>query len=491
MPKSHRTAGHRREEGGAKPTDLWLSGDSQETARGLSDQVAELSALMGISSLLSSDQPFQESLRSVCALAAQICSAQLAFVHLMDSDGELVSVACHTPDSAPRDSWERMSRVYGRRSLQKGDAISSPSLLLGPGKRRGARAGMGGICSFPLVGKARGVGSLSIGFLAPHRFTAQETDMLNAISSQLSTAVERNWLRGQLRQQLERANNLRESANQMGSSLEPRRVMDLVIDQACTLLAADSALLFLSSDDGETEGMEFQGGTPWRRQGESGVDQGPLGIAVGEAARSGRPTVAHNPFRAEANHQAEGREPLEYAVGLAIPLIRQEETLGVLVVCYEEKRRFEDSELSLAEEFAAQAAGALGNALAFEEMAGRDSSLASALDQVNNHGIALLDDRLTLSYANPAVFWLLGMEPREVPLSEGEWITLLRKCLAAGPAVDRAVRRALSHPEETTVATLKLHGAADSCKPLRITTRPLRRPDGTVRGRVALLEKVD
>ena len=314
--------------------------------------------------------------------------------------------------------------------------------------------------------------------------------MLNAISSQVATAVERNWLQDQLMEQLERANGLRESANQMGSSLKPRAVMDSVIDHACTLLAADSALLFLSEDPGENGDMKFQAGTPWGCQGEFTADQGPLGIAAREAARNGRPAVAHNPFRAEANHPSEGREPLEYEVGLAIPLIREEETLGVLVVCYEEKRRFEDSELTLAEEFAAQAAGALGNALAFEAMAERDSSLASALDQVNNHGIALLDDRLTLSYANPAVFWLLGMEPRRVPLTAEEWMPLLRKCLAAGPAMDRAVRRALSHPEETTVATLKTHGA-DSCKPVRITTRPLRRPDGSFRGRVALLEKVD
>jgi hypothetical protein len=116
-------------------------------------------------------------------------------------------------------------------------------------------------------------------------------------------------------------------------------------------------------------------------------------------------------------------------------------------------------------------------------------SLESAINQINNHGISLLDDDLNIRFANPATFWLLGVKPRKGTVPVREWAAMVKKSLLPGVKIDHLMAQIRQHPEETVEVELRPRGASDSPKMVKLVSLPLRQPDGTIRGRVNLLEE--
>lgn len=493
MPRSRRSTNRLPEEVGTEGSNTqWLE-DSLSQVKDLSDRVTELSTLMGVSTLLSSERSLPEVLESVCRLGAEICKAQVSFIHLADGEDDLVCVARHTPGDSPQYTWEGIARIYGRKSVQKGQMVVCPNLLL---RREGrqqdpGKASLGGICAIPLKGKTRVVGTMAIGYAGAHRFAARERDMLSAIAAQVAMAVERSWLFDQLQGQLARANSLQEVTTHIGSNLELDLVLDSIVNHASRLLAAEFSAIFLTGQpSNETSNGE---GLGVAREGAHGrtvqMEEGLLGNAVRQAIETGKPAIVYSPL---ANQPAEPMgepKPNDYRVVLAVPLLSRQEVLGTLVVCYLEKRRFDASDISLVETFARQAALAIRNARLYEEAMENRLSLEAAIDQINNHGISLLDGELNIRFANPATYWLLGVGPKRGEISLEEWTALWKKGLVEGSQLDQLVERLRANPEERVVAELVARGTGDSPRAIKLLSLPLRQIDGTIKGRVNVLEE--
>lgn len=470
----------------------WLE-DSLGQVNELSDRVTELSTLMGVSTLLSSERPLPEVLESVCRLSSEICKAHVSFIHLADGDDDLVCVARHTPTDSVSSAWEGAARVYGRKSIQKGEIVACPDLLLrGEGdKREQDDSHIGGICAVPLKGKARTVGSMSVVYGGTHRFSARERDMLSAIAAQLAMAVERGWLLDRLQEGLARANRLREMTTSIGSDLDMEAVLDAVVGHACALMAAEYSAVFLLDRHGcEELGAEGRGGSRGRTYGSSvPLDSGPLGDAVRRAIETASPAIAQNPLPHPSLKPPGEVQPSEYLVALAVPLLSHREVLGALVMCYLERRRFDPSDISLAEEFAGQVALSIRNAQLYEDAMENRVHLEDAINQINNHGISVLDEGLNIRFANPATFWLLGIRPRRGEMPLANWTALLKKSLVDSSSLDQMIEQVRANPEKTMVVELLARGAAETPRCIRLLSLPLRHADGTVHGRVNLLEE--
>ena len=115
--------------GEEKSETQWLE-DSLSHVKELSDRVTELSTLMGVSTLLSSDRPLPEVLEAVARLGAEICKAQVAFIHLVDGEEDLVCIARHSPSDPMQYTWEGIARIYGRKAIQQAEPVSCPDVLL-------------------------------------------------------------------------------------------------------------------------------------------------------------------------------------------------------------------------------------------------------------------------------------------------------------------------------------------------------------------------
>jgi GAF domain-containing protein len=474
-----------------KADSRWIEG-SLGHVKDLSDRVTELSTLMGVSALVSSQRPLPEVLEQVCRLSAEICKADVAFVHLSDGDDDLVCLARHAPNDTLLYAWEGIARIYGRRASLNGKMASRSNLLLRTdGDEKHDTPSMGGICSVPLKGKSRVVGALAVGFSGVHRFSAREKDMLNAISAQLAMAVERSWLFDQLQEQLARANSLREVATRIGSNLELDQVLDSIVNHASKLLAAEFSAIFLA-DPPSSKTSHAEGRGSGRDQAPDGavqMDDGPLGKAVRRAVETGSLAIVQSAQpRSQSNPSADPK-PDDYRAALAVPLLSGQEVLGALVICYLERRRFDTSDISLAEDFAGQAALAIHNARLYGDAMENRLSLEAAINQINNHGISLLDDELNIRFANPATFWLIGVKPRKGAVPAAEWTALVKKGLREGAQLDQMIERIREHPEETVAVQLLARSTAEAPKIMKLMSLPLRRADGTISGRVNLLEE--
>ncbi len=473
------------------PTARWLQ-DGLGHVKELSERVTELSTLMGVSALISSQLPLSEVLDQVCRLTAEICKADVAFVFLSDGDDDLVCLTRHVREDLVGYAWEGAARMYGRRAVGTGRMASRSSLLLRAQPATGGRARMGGICAVPLKGKARVVGALAIGYVGVHRFSAREKDMLNAVSAQLAMAVERSWLFDRLQEQLARANSLREVTNRIGSNLRLDLVLDSVVDHASKLLAAEFSAIFLV---GEPDGLTPQPGRPAGERAEAPEpavrrDESPLERAVRQAVETGSVSIAHSSPPKDRQESAAEPRANEYRVALAVPLLSGKDVLGALALCYAERRHFDDSDITLAKDFAGQAALAIRNARLYEDAMRDRLFLEAAINQITNHGISLLDGDLNIRFANPATFWLLGVRPRKGTISMPEWTTLVkRRGLLKRARLDELMRRIREHPEQTIEVTLSPRSRAETGRTVRLLSLPLRQPDGSVRGRVNLLEE--
>lgn len=463
----------------------WLQ-DSLGHVKELSDRVTELSTLMGVSSLVSSQLPLTDVLEQVCRLTAEICRADVAFVHLSDGDDDLVCLARHAPDDSLQYAWEGIAKIYGRKAVGSGKMSSRSSLLLpsqSEDQRDGAR--MGGICSVPLRGRARVVGSLAVGYAGVHRFSAREKDMLSAVSAQLALAVERSWLFDQLQDQLDRAKSLREVTNRIGSNLRLDLVLDSIVNHASKLLAAEFSAIFLVDSPTGPGGEGSREETQFAIQ----LDDGPLGTSVKRAVETGAVAISRAASSTGGEESSAEPKAEEYSVALSVPLLSGEQVLGSLALCYLEGRRFDDSDIALAEDFASQAALAIGNARVYEEAMQNRLSLESAINQINNHGISLMDGDLNVRFANPATFWLLGVKPRKGAIPAEEWEAMVGKSLAEEAELGQIVDQIRQHPEETVQLQLRARGNAVSSRSVKLVSFPLREADGTIRGRVNLLEE--
>ncbi len=494
MQRSHRSTSRLADGIGTEDSDArWLE-DSLGHVKDLSERVTELSTLMGISTLLSSERPLSDTLESVCRLGAEICKSQVSFIHLADGDEDLVCVARHTTGDSLQYAWEGVARIYGRKAIQKEGMVLCSNLLL----RRESQTEdqgqprMGGICAIPLKGRTRVVGTIEIGYAGPHRFSAREKDVLSAIAAQVAMAVERSWLIDQLQEQLARADRLREIGAQIGSNLDLDPLLDSIANYASRLLAAEFSAVFLVDQPVEETASKVKGRGKKQLNSDGRalqLEEGLPGNAVRQAIATGRPAVVENPRPQSMSEPIGEPKPTDYRVALAVPLLLDHELLGTMVTCYLEKRHFDSSDMTLAEAFARQAALAIRNARLYGEARETGSSLEAAINQINNHGISLMDGDLNISFANPATFWLLGVGPKrgEVPLKE--WSAHLKKGLVEATELDRVIDQLNANPEATVVVELAARGTTDSHRALRLLSLPLRHADGSLRGRVNVLEE--
>lgn len=465
----------------------WLE-DSLSHVKELSDRVTELSTLMGLSSLLSSDRPLPEVLDTVCQLSAEICKAQVSFIHLADdSDGDLVCISRHLSAGLPEYTWEGIAKVYGRNAIQKGEVVYSSDLVVAREEDgQPVRSHMGGICSVPLKGASGPVGTLAVGYSNSHRFSAREKDMLSAVAGQVAMAVERSWLFDRLQEQLARARSLREVAANVAANLELDAVLDSIVDEASSLLAAEFSAIFLAAPgNGDSHVHHEQQG---EQSCEVRLEDGSLASAVQQAVETGQPAITHKEVTESTPELNAEPKPTVYRSALAVPLLSGEEVLGALVVCYLDRRDFDSSDVSLAQDFASQAALAIRNARLYEEAMGDRVRLESAIDQINNHGIALLDEELNLTFANPATFWLLGVRPAKGKIAFGDWTARVKRGLAEGSALDLAIEQIRAHPQEILVTELAARGKGESPRIVKLASLPLRQRDGAIQGRIMVLE---
>ena len=159
-------------------------------------------------------------------------------------------------------------------------------------------------------------------------------------------------------------------------------VLKAIVESACELCDADDAAVILKDGD-ELRFSAHHGPIP------IGLEKWPINRnwVSGRAFLDRKPVHVHDLLSAEGDEFPDGREMsrrMGHRTTLSVPLLRENESIGVIGLRRTEVHPFSDKQIALLQTFADQAVIAIGNVRMFEEVAGenaRSQRVAAAADR--------------------------------------------------------------------------------------------------------------
>ncbi len=232
------------------------------------------------------------------------------------------------------------------------------------------------------------IGALTLTRLVVKPFTDKQIELISTFADQAVIAIENVRLFDEvqaktrdlteaLTYQTGSGNILRVIAS---SPTDVKPVLNAIVESACELCEANDALVTLRDGD-ELVFQAQHGSIPvvWTRQ---PVDrEAAAGLAVIDRA----PVHVHDLLGPEGEQFPRAREfsrKTNVRTVLCVPLLREGESIGVIVLRRTEVRPFSDKQISLLQTFADQAVIAIGNVRLFEEVQQRTRELAASLDEL-------------------------------------------------------------------------------------------------------------
>ncbi len=244
----------------------------------------------------------------------------------------------------------------------------------------------------PIKGEDSVIGFIDIDHSQPAFFTATHAERLMAFANQAAIAVQnaRSFEREQRRRQ--EAETLREAGSIITTTMDMTRAIQLILEQLARVVPCDSASILLLKDGF----LEIVGGRGWKDQGAVlGIKfpipgDNPNTVVIQER----RPHIVNDASHAYAPFNEKPHSHIKSWLG--VPLIAQNQVIGMLTVDSAEPGHFTEEHARLVSAFANQAAVAIENTRLLENSQEQVSRL-TALRDVDMAIASSLDLRVTLN----------------------------------------------------------------------------------------------
>jgi GAF domain-containing protein len=342
----------------------------------------------------------QTVLDTLVQSATQLCEAQDAFIFLRD--GELYRVAARygfSPEfqefTEKRPITVDRGSAVGRTAID-GRLVHIPDVLADPEYTRhdaqkisGYRAVLGA----PLLRERNVVGVIFLTRTAPQPFTAKQIELIETFADQAVIAIENVRLFDEVQA---RTRELSESLEQQTATsevlgvisrspgeLEP--VFEAMLANAVRICEAKFGTLYLCEGDG-FRAATMHNAPPGFAAARTAVVHPPPDSGLGRAARTKRAaqvadvTQLNSYLKGDA-YVVAAVERGGYRTVVSVPMLKDEELVGVINIYRQEVRPFTDKQIELVKSFANQAVIAIENTRLLNELRRRTDDLSEALEQ--------------------------------------------------------------------------------------------------------------
>ena len=270
------------------------------------------------------------------------------------------------------------------RVLHVTDVLTDPEYTWNEAQRIGGhRAALGA----PLLRDGKVVGVIFVAKTVAQPFTSKQIELVSTFADQAVIAIENGRLFDEVQA---KTRDLSEAlVYQTGSSnilsviasspTDVVPVLKAIVESACELCDADDAAVILKDGD-ELRFSAHHGPIP------IGLEKWPINRnwVSGRAFLDRKPVHVHDLLSAEGDEFPDGREMsrrMGHRTTLSVPLLRENESIGVIGLRRTEVHPFSDKQIALLQTFADQAVIAIGNVRMFEQVEAKTRDLAESLQQ--------------------------------------------------------------------------------------------------------------
>jgi len=339
----------------------------------------------------------QRVLDTLSESAARLCEADIVIIHRRIGDGFRGAASFGLPADHHRAVMEIDHRP-GRGSLGArvlfenapvliDDAESDPEYTFGSFQRR---IGMRSMLGVPLMREGAAIGLLLIFRKRVQPFTKQHVDLATTFADQAVIAIENVRLFDEVQA---KTRDLTESLQQQTatadvlkvisrSAFDLQTVLDTLVESAARLCEADMAAITRQNGDEyfragsygfASEFMDYVKDIPVKPE---------RGTITGRTLLEGKvvhvPDVHADPDYTFSEAQRLSGDPRTF---LGVPLLREGNPVGALVLLRRSMRPFTDKQIELVTTFADQAVIAIENVRLFDEVQAKTRDLTESLEQ--------------------------------------------------------------------------------------------------------------
>ena len=225
------------------------------------------------------------------------------------------------------------------------------------------------------------LGVLLLYLLEVAPFTDRQIAQVETFANQAAIAIENARLFNDAKEALERQTSTADILKVIASSpTDVAPVLKAIVESACELCGAYDAVALLKEGDYLLFGAHH-GSIP--------IETGSLPISrnftPGLAVIEQKPVHIHDLLSSEGDQVPEAQRRARefgYRTILSVPMLRENESIGVLALRRAEAHPFSDKQIALLQTFADQAVIAIGNVRLFEEVQQRTRELSQSLDDL-------------------------------------------------------------------------------------------------------------
>jgi two-component system, NtrC family, sensor kinase len=373
-----------------------LLNELRQRTTGLTESLDQQTATANVLRVISSSSTdIQPALDTIVRTAGELCASEYAALFRLQ-DGNYYAAAWNNAATEWVNYFSehpiRVDRgsLVGRTALERSaihivDCLADPEYTMHEAARLGRHRSMLGV---PLLHHGILIGVIGLLRTAVKPFTGKQIELVTAFADQAVITIENARLLSELRESLQEQTATAEVLQVISSSpgdLQP--VFSAMLEKAVRICDAKfgniyrwdgDALQLVATHNTPPAYAEHRKYSPFR------ADQS---NAVARMIRSKE--VVHV-FDAAANDTyAQRTDPAVVAAvelggirsALVVPMLKEEELIGALIVSRQEVRPFTDKQIALVTNFAAQAVIAIENARLLNELRQRTTDLSESLEK--------------------------------------------------------------------------------------------------------------